>query len=346
MKTLFEWSKWGGLIGIGISMMFLLTVEHALSDVRIWFYYILFGLIVGVLITTGNLIFTETICGKFPTYSKLFLLVQLVIRYIVSSALFYLTASIYRTYIYSFFPNHQIVMGTSLAVGIASVMVGLFWGYAAEKDERIKLEIENRKLAVVEERNRIARELHDAVSQNLFGISLNINTLKYTMKQNPEQTSKMIDELLGMVAEIQNEMRLMIYELQPVALIEKGLFEALENLAGLFRKRYNLEINCSFSGNDGELEGDKQLVIYRVIQESLNNVVRHSEAGKVKIVFEIKDGHGELTVRDDGKGFDLAEQNNKTHLGIRGMRERAVEAGGEFKIESAHNEGTKVLVYV
>lgn len=341
MRTLIEWSKWGGLIGIGISMMFLLTFEGSFPEPRVWFYYAVFGLMAGVLITVGNL-FTETLYRYFPASGKLFLLIQLLIRYFVSAILFYLNAIFYKAYIFNFFPNRQALLGTTLAVGVAAVMIGLFWGYTAEKDERIKLEIENRKLAVVEERNRIARELHDSVSQNLFGISLNLNTLKYLWEHEPEKAKEIIDGLREMVAEVQTEMRLMIYELQPITLSENGFFEALENLAGLFRERYNLDICCYFTGDEGELDEKRRLVFYRVLQESLHNIIRHAQAEKVKIDLKIASGHGYLTVRDDGKGFELTELDNKGHLGVRGMRQRVAEVGGVFKIESASNEGTTV----
>lgn len=345
MKTLIEWCKWGGLIGIGISMMFLLTFEGSFPEPLVWFYYALFGLTAGVLITVGNL-FTETVYRYSPASGKLFLLIQLLIRYLVSATLFYLNAVFFKAYIFNFFPNRQALLGTTLAVGVASVMIGLFWGYAAEKDERIKLEIENRKLAVVEERNRIARELHDSVSQNLFGISLNLNTLKYRLEHGSEQVEEILEQLREMVTEIQTEMRLMIYELQPAALTEKGFFEAVEDMVGLFRRRYRLEINYHCSGEEDQLDGKRQLVLYRVLQEALNNVVRHAGTDKVKISMEIVDGHGELTVRDEGKGFNLTELSDERHLGVRGMRERVNESGGEFRIESAPNQGTTINVWV
>lgn len=80
--------------------------------------------------------------------------------------------------------------------------------------------------------------------------------------------------------------------------------------------------------------------------ESLNNVARHARAGKVRISLEINNGHGKLIVRDNGKGFELTELNKEGHLGVRGMRERVAGVGGEFRMESAPNEGTSVSVYV
>lgn len=342
MNELVKWIKWGTLIGVIISSMYLLTVENELFDLHVWIHYIIFGLITGVTITTGNNIISQW----FPSDSKLFIIVGLLLHFLASVLIFGLVALGYRTFVYSFFPNLQTLVGTSIGVGLSSAAISLFWRYLTEKDERLKLEVQNRNLAVVEERNRIARELHDSVSQNLFGISLNLKTLKYLLNQDPEKAVTTIEQLQEMVAEVQTEMRLMIYELQPAALSEKGFFEALENLAGLFKARYNLEINCNFTGEEDRLDNKRQLMFYRILQESLNNVARHAKARKVKVLLEAKNGRGQLTVKDDGKGFELAEINEEKHLGVRGMRERVNEVGGEFWIESALGKGTTVVVRV
>jgi signal transduction histidine kinase len=319
--------------------MYLFAVEDAL-DLHVWIHFLLFGLFTGVAITTGN-----NVIGRwFPSDSKSFIIVGLLLHFLVSVLIFALVALGYSAYVYNFFPNFKALVGTSLGVGLSSAAISLFWRYLAEKDERLKLEVQNRNLAVVEERNRIARELHDSVSQNLFGISLNLKTLKYLLNRDPKKAVSTIEQLQEMVAEIQSEMRLMIYELQPAALSEKGFFEALENLAGLFKARYNLEINCHFTGEEDRLDNKRQLMFYRILQESLNNVARHANARKVKVLLEAKNGRGQLTVKDDGKGFDLAEINEEKHLGVRGMRERVNEVGGEFWIESALGKGTKVFV--
>ena len=342
MKQVLYWIKWGSLIGIIISSMFLFAFDYSLLDIDVWVHFILFGLIAGVLITTGNNIVSKW----FSTEHKVSILFGLFFHYLISVFLFVSTALFYRTYIYSFFSTLRSIIGTSLGVGLASVVISLFWRYANEKDERLKLECQNRELAVVEERNRIARELHDSVSQNLFGISLNLKTLKYLLNRDPEKAVSTIELLQEMVAEIQSEMRLMIYELQPAALSEKGFFEALENLAGLFKARYNLEINCHFTGKEDQLDNKRQLMFYRALQESLNNVARHANARKVKVSLEVKNECGQLTVKDDGKGFELAEINEEKHLGVRGMRERVNEVGGEFWIESAQGKGTTVIARV
>jgi signal transduction histidine kinase len=339
MKELVKWIRWGALIGVIISSMYLLAVEDE-YELHVLIHYILFGLLTGVTITTGN----NIISRWFPSDSKLFIIFSLLLHFTVSILIFGLVALGYRAYVYSFFPNFQTIVGTSLGVGLSSAAISLFWRYLTVIDERLKLEVQNRNLAVVEERNRIARELHDSVSQNLFGISLNLKTLKYLLNRDPEKAVSTIEQLQEMVAEIQSEMRLMIYELQPAALSEKGFFEALENLAGLFKARYNLEISCHFTGKEDQLDNKCQLMFYRILQESLNNVARHANARKVKVLLEAKNGCGQLTVKDDGKGFELAELNEEKHLGVRGMRERVNEVGGEFWIESALGKGTTVVV--
>ncbi|NLW47717.1 MAG: sensor histidine kinase [Firmicutes bacterium] len=342
MKQLLYWIKWGALIGVIISAMFLFAFENLRLDISVLVNYIFFGLLAGILITASN-----NLVGQwFSSANKGRILFGLLLHYLVSVLTFFSLALFYRTYIYSFFPSLQNIIGTSLGVGLASVVISLFWRYSIEIDERLKLEQQNRKLAVVEERNRIARELHDSVSQNLFGISLNLKTLKYLLNRDPDKAGLTIDQLQEMVAEIQTEMRLMIYELQPAALSEKGFFEALENLAGLFMARYDLEINCDFNGKEDQLDNKRQLVLYRVFQESLNNVARHANARKVKVSLEVKNERGQLTIKDDGKGFELAEINAEKHLGVRGMRERVHEVGGEFWIESALGKGTTVVVRV
>ena len=107
-----------------------------------------------------------------------------------------------------------------------------------------------------------------------------------------------------------------------------------------------MEITCHFTGNENELDNKRQIALYRVFQESLNNVARHANARKVKVFLEAKNGCGQLIVKDDGKGFELAELHDEGHLGVRGMRERVNEVGGELRIESALGKGTTVVVKI
>ena len=329
----------GALIGIGISAVFMLISIGFPTSVLNWIFLIGFGLGIGFLLTVGNELVGIVIQYFFPVLKK-WRLFNCFLTFPVSTVLFYLIFSLF----YCWIPFRE-RLTYSMGAGIASTMVGLFFIYAQEKEERIRLEQENRRLAVLEERNRIARELHDSVSQNLFGISLHLNTFEYLRKQNPEAFRKSVRQLREMVTETQVEMGLLVYELRPVVM-EKGFYEALESLSGLYRARYRLSITTCFKGNEENLKGGVQTALYRVTQEALNNIVKHAKARFVQVEMEIgPQGNGILLIRDDGQGFDKEESSRKICYGLRGMKERVSELNGEVKINSVKGKGTTVTVF-
>jgi hypothetical protein len=125
-------------------------------------------------------------------------------------------------------------------------------------------------------------------------------------------------------------MRLMIYELQPAALLKKGFFEAIECLVELFRARYHQNIHCCIEGAEDGIDGRVQLTLYRVLQECLNNVVKHARATEIEIDLKVSESHGELSVRDNGCGFKPESISQAGKLGIEGMEGRMCEIGGDF----------------
>lgn len=185
--------------------------------------------------------------------------------------------------------------------------------------------------------------MNGTVSQNIFGISLNLNTLDYIMENDLLKAHQINKLLRGMVEEVQTEMRLMVYELRPVTLSEHGFFEALESMVSLFRVRYSLDIHSDLKGNEA-LDSRKQLALYRVLQESLNNIVKHANATKVNMSLSLQQGSGELLIQDNGKGFAAQEIVEGNHFGLKVMRERVAEMSGELVIESAVGKGTAVKV--
>jgi signal transduction histidine kinase len=138
---------------------------------------------------------------------------------------------------WSIFPSLKTAFYSSMGVGIVSAMICFYFEYLTIKDERIRLEEKNKELAVVEERNRIARELHDSVSQSLFGISLNLNTLELILESQPAKAKALIGQVKEMVEEAQREMRLMIYGLQPSVLRRELTTGRSWLYTGLSRKR-------------------------------------------------------------------------------------------------------------
>ncbi|HHU50991.1 MAG TPA: sensor histidine kinase [Firmicutes bacterium] len=345
MKNPIHYTKYGGLVGIGISLMFMLTVEGLSLTPATFLTYTIFGLVAGLFIAFFYTSTRMTLC-RFAVYNK-HLLLRIIHSYLVCTLAFSLVASIMTFTPWSFFPSLEFALNTSMGVGIIGAMVCFAFEYLAIKDERLLLEQENRELAVIEERNRLARELHDSVSQNLFGISLNLNTLELIFQDQPERAQALIKQVKEMVSEAQTEMRLMIYELQPAILQEKGFFEALETLCELFHTRYNIKIAPLFSGDETKVDTRTQLALYRVIQEALHNIVKHARATKAQVMLTIHDtGKVFAKIVDNGRGFDEKQTKKNEHFGLAGMRERISALNGDFRLNSVIGEGTSITVQI
>ncbi len=336
----------GGLIGVGISSAILLISNGFTLNPIFWISNIIFGFLVGFLITAGNALVFNAFLKFFPDHN-LPLFPLLLIIYFVSVIVFYSFSSLCNIFIVVISPQEispQEIFFVSLGVGISCVITSFFFIFTEEKIELLRLEKENRKLAVIGERNRIARELHDSVSQNLYGINLSLNNLDHVLSENPKEARKITKLILGMVEEVQREMRLMIYELKPNALSEKGFLEAIKDLVNLFKIRYNINIRCQINGNEDFLDDQKQLTCYRILQESLNNIIKHAGATKVIVILKFSEKENILTVQDNGKGILTTEIDKNKHLGIKGMKERVEQIKGTFEILSSPGKGTTVCV--
>ena len=153
--------------------------------------------------------------------------------------------------------------------------------------ENAELHAKAREVAVLEERNRLARELHDSVTQVLFGLTLNLESAVGLMDRKPEKVRDLITRSKEMAGEALAEMRSLIFELRPAALQEKGLAMALSNHINLFRRRTGVEVNLTLSG-DERLQPDVEFALYRVAQEALNNVAKHARAHHVRVKLDLR----------------------------------------------------------
>lgn len=333
----------GGFIGIGISMAFFLAFfpdSHQNIVISV-VNYIVFGFIMGYMISSSIYI-VELIIHSFLPRSVINIFLELFLAFIVSTGVFYGIGTILNNF--SIPPEYLFYI--SLAVGLASTMVALFYIVIEEQAEKVELEKENSKLAVLEERNRIARELHDSVSQNLFGINLNLNSLPVLLDKDIDRSKDIIIQMQNMVQEIQTEMRLLIYELRPVALQEKGFFEAIESMIELFKNRYNKEIVYYFQGDEEELNSQQHLTLYRILQEALNNVVRHANATRTTVNLLIEDKGAILKIKDNGSGFDKGKVDYSRNFGLKGIEERIKQLNGSLEINSQIDKGTEILVKI
>jgi signal transduction histidine kinase len=197
-----------------------------------------------------------------------------------------------------------------------------------------------RQVTALEERQRLARELHDSVSQALYGIALGARTARTLADRDPAKVGEPLDYVLSLAEAGLAEMRALIFELRPESLETEGLVAALEKQIAMTSARYNIAVAADL-GAEPEVPIEMKECLYRIGQEALHNMVKHAEATEVTVKLRSEGGAVELTVTDNGKGFDPAG-DFAGHLGLRSMRERCAAVGGEVAIESSEGHGTTV----
>ncbi len=214
---------------------------------------------------------------------------------------------------------------------------------AAVAVENARLYEQARGLAALEERQKLARELHDSVSQALYGIGLGVRTARMLVAQDPARAIEPLDYVMTLAEAGLTEMRALIFELRPDALESEGLVGLLEKQAAAARARHGLRVEVELEEPDISLAAKEGL--YRIAQEALNNTVKHAHASSVWLrLAPIPEGTL-LEVRDDGRGFDPAS-SFPGHLGLRSMRERAARQGAALELTSAPGAGTTTRVLV
>ena len=215
---------------------------------------------------------------------------------------------------------------------------------AAVALENARLFAEARGKAALEERQRLARELHDSVSQALYGIALGARTARKLVDQNPRLVADPLDYVLSLAEAGLAEMRALIFELRPESLETEGLVAALEKQAAALRARYEIEVKTSLCAEPEASPGAKE-AIYRIAQEALHNTVKHARANNVRIEMGCSPVSLTLKVSDDGVGFD-ARGDFPGHLGLRSMRERAARLGGTLTVETSPGAGTLISAQI
>jgi nitrate/nitrite-specific signal transduction histidine kinase len=218
---------------------------------------------------------------------------------------------------------------------------------AAIAIENARLYHQARQLAVMEERNRLARDLHDSVTQSLYGVTLFAEAAeRLLMAGDVGLAADHIQELRLTAQESLREMRLLIFELRPLILGEHGLAAALQVRLESVEGRSGLETVLEVEGEDHRLPAEIEGGLYRIAQEALNNALKHAQAHQVKVYLRWEPSPIVLEISDDGAGFDLATIRQQGGLGLPGMEERATQLGCRLSIQSQPGQGTRVRVEV
>ena len=209
------------------------------------------------------------------------------------------------------------------------------------------LHLAGRRVAAEEEaRRRVARELHDDFGQRITAAALEVKALR---REIPEGSSPRgaLDAVGGHLVELAEDLRRLSHDLHPATLERRGLVEALSDHCAEVERRTGLPIRLSLSDAEAPFAADVALGLYRIAQEALGNVARHSQARTVHVTLTVSEGSAQLAIADDGVGFDpAAARSGSTGLGLASIEERAELFGGRCRIASAPGAGTEVEVAV
>ncbi len=217
---------------------------------------------------------------------------------------------------------------------------------AAIAIENARLYEQAQQLATLEERQRLARELHDSVTQAQYSVTLFAEAARRLASgDDRQQMRSYLDQLGDTAQQALKEMRLLVYELRPSALEQVGLVEALQQRLEAVEGRAGVEAALLVDGTV-ELPEDVEEGLYRIAHEALNNVLKHAQVTSVTVRIRADGDHVELEVEDNGKGFDPATVSDRGGMGLANMRERAERLGGSLTLVSAPGKGTTVKVEV
>jgi signal transduction histidine kinase len=200
--------------------------------------------------------------------------------------------------------------------------------------------------AVMEERSRLARELHDSVSQSLYSLTLFAETGRQLVEKGDLENLRIcFSEIVSSSQVILKEMRLLMFDLRPAALEEEGLLGALQKRLDSVEQRSGVKSELNVTG-DVKLSPLMEEGLYRIAQEALNNSLKYSSAQKVMIEINFVDETIEMEVSDDGIGFDTESILEKGGIGMTNMKERAAKLGGSLNISSTPGKGTNITLKV
>jgi two-component system, NarL family, sensor histidine kinase DegS len=209
---------------------------------------------------------------------------------------------------------------------------------------------EQEKRMILEERNRLAREIHDGIAQVLAGVIFQLESTQKKHTVLPGNMKEVVDKSIKKLRESLGEVRYSIYALKPYPTQRLGLKQAILNKIRTLKQEYHLNISFNERGRSRTLSFTKERIIYDTVQESLQNIVKHAKAENVNILLSYQREHVLLKVKDDGIGFSLFESMMKAkqdpHYGILHMNEQAEQLGATLQIDSSKGKGTEITLLI
>ena len=217
---------------------------------------------------------------------------------------------------------------------------------AARQQDELQKSLE--AAAVLRERERVSRELHDRVSQELFGLSMLSKAAAKVREQDPEQALRLLPEIEELARHAQGAMRALLLELRPLELTSRSLIPALQELTLELSARTSIRIGFRHTFADGLLQKLPDAVedaLFLIAQEALVNALKHAEPGEVRVELNVEQARVVLRVLDDGNGF-VPARGKWTSVGLRSIQERAESLGGTVRVKSAVGKGTEITCII
>ena len=222
--------------------------------------------------------------------------------------------------------------------------VGTWAGLAIEN---ARLHSNARRLAVLEERDRIGMDLHDGIIQSIYGVGLALEGARLTLEEDPKSAKDQIHQSIDGLNQSIRDIRAYILDLRPRQLGNEGLMTGIKRLIAEYRAHTFSEVN--FTGVDSDLKDlphTQSLTLFHICQEALANAAKHAKAKNVQVVLWSTNERALLEIKDDGKGFDIEKMQTSIGHGLANMQTRAHAVGGDIDISSVSGEGTTILVWV
>ena len=225
-------------------------------------------------------------------------------------------------------------------------LIEMLAAHAAIAIEKARLYERSRELSIVEERNRLARELHDSVTHQLFGLALTAEAAATVIDHDAAEAKVQLARLQELTREAMEELRSLIFELRPAEVESEGLVVAVRKHIDVLRRVYRREVELSVRG-EPRLEPAAEAEVLRIVQEALQNALRHSGASRLVVGLDAADGRVRVQVADDGAGFEPGAPGLRARrLGLTSMEERARAVGGKLAIESSPGHGATITLEV
>jgi signal transduction histidine kinase len=238
----------------------------------------------------------------------------------------------------------------SIILGILGVLE--YRIMASQREQRLKLVEANEKLTqyaltieqltVSRERNRMARELHDTLAHTLSSVAVELEAIKTLVKRKPTEALRLVDQSLGITRNGLNETRKALQDLRALPIEDLGLTLALKTQVESNSERSGIKVKTHIARGMDKFPAETAYCIYRIAQEALENIIRHSGAHQVTLKLVRSDDQLKLTIQDDGQGFNPQLIDERDKFGLRGMNERAEMLGGKLVVDSLPGKGTTI----